>query len=224
MYSGKGNLNHIYEVCKAFYRAEMKDKPLTAYFMDFKKTYEELNTLMPFSPDIKVQQKQHEQLAIMSFLAGFTSDFETAKSHILSSDVVSSLQDAFSRVLRTDTSSTSSAPQPSNAFVGQVPTFPNGGEKWPRTGPIGKGVVCNYCKKPGHLIKDCRKLKFKNQGNQVAHIASVTQPSNGSIIMSSEEYAKFLGYQEALKHSSTPISVVANSGNPNTCLVSSSSK
>ncbi|CAH9086654.1 unnamed protein product [Cuscuta epithymum] len=42
--------------------------------------------------------------------------------------------------------------------------------------------------------------------------------------MSSEEYTKFLCYQEALKHSSTLISVVANSGNPNTCLVSSSSK
>ncbi|CAH9095077.1 unnamed protein product [Cuscuta epithymum] len=121
MYSGKGNLNHIYEVSKAFYRAEMKDKPLMAYFMDFKKTYEELNALMPFSPDIKVQQKQREQMAVMSFLAGLTTDFETAKSHILSGDAVSSLQDAFSRVLRTDTSSTSPAPQPSNAFVGQVP-------------------------------------------------------------------------------------------------------
>ncbi|CAH9123470.1 unnamed protein product [Cuscuta epithymum] len=97
MYSGKGNLNDIYEVCKAFYRAEMKDKPLTAYFMDFKKTYEELNTLMPFSPDIKVQQKQREQMAVMSFLAGLTSEFETAKSFLPS--ILTCLLHLISRLL-----------------------------------------------------------------------------------------------------------------------------
>ncbi|CAH9142653.1 unnamed protein product [Cuscuta epithymum] len=85
-------------------------------------------------------------------------------------------------------------------------------------------VICNYCKKPGHLIKDCRKLLFKNQGNRLAHVASATSSSDGSIAISSDEYAKFICYQESLKHSSVPISVVADSGISNTCLVSSSSK
>ena len=38
------------------------------------------------------------------------------------------------------------------------------------------------------------------------------------------EYAKFFQYQESLKFASTPISVLSESGKPNTCLKSSSSK
>ena len=41
-------------------------------------------------------------MAIMSFLAGLSSDYETAKSQILVGLEISSLQDVFSRVLRTE--------------------------------------------------------------------------------------------------------------------------
>ena len=75
----------MFEVCKAFYRPEKQNMSLTAYFMEFKKTYEKLNMLLPFSPDIKVQQAQREQMPVMSFLAGLPSDFDTVKSQILSS-------------------------------------------------------------------------------------------------------------------------------------------
>ncbi|KAL5810382.1 hypothetical protein ACOSQ3_027084 [Xanthoceras sorbifolium] len=91
LYSGKGNLSRMYEVCKAFYRAEKQDQSLTNYFMAFQKTYEELNMLLPFSPDVKIQQRQREQMAIMSFLAGLSSYFETAKSQVLSGSEISSL-------------------------------------------------------------------------------------------------------------------------------------
>ena len=101
LYSGRGNLSRIYEVCKACYRAEKQDRTITSYFMDFKRTYEELNILLPFSPNVKVQQAQREQMAIMSFLAGLPSELETAKSQILASLEISSLHDTFTRVLRT---------------------------------------------------------------------------------------------------------------------------
>ena len=55
LYSGKGNITRIYDVCKAFYRADKGDRSLTNYFMEFKRTYEELNMLLPFSTDISVQ-------------------------------------------------------------------------------------------------------------------------------------------------------------------------
>ncbi|KAG8650815.1 hypothetical protein MANES_07G072314v8 [Manihot esculenta] len=81
LYSGKGNISRIYDVCKAFYRAQKNDRTLTSYFMDFKRVYEELNVLMPFSTDV---------------------EFETAKSQILSDSEISSLHDVFTRVLRTE--------------------------------------------------------------------------------------------------------------------------
>ena len=56
MYSGKGNLSRIYEVCKGFYCVEQNDQSSQAYFMQFKRIYKELNVLLPFSPDVKVEQ------------------------------------------------------------------------------------------------------------------------------------------------------------------------
>jgi hypothetical protein len=56
LYSENGNVSCIYELCKAFYRTEKHDRSLTSYFMDFKRTYEELNMLLPISPDVKIQQ------------------------------------------------------------------------------------------------------------------------------------------------------------------------
>ena len=60
LYFGKGNVSRIFEMCKAFHLPEKQDKSLTAHYMEFKKTYEELNMLLPFSVDIKVQQSQRE--------------------------------------------------------------------------------------------------------------------------------------------------------------------
>ena len=54
VYSDKGNISHMFDVCKAFYFTEKHDQSLTKLFMDYKKTYEELNTLLPFSLDVKV--------------------------------------------------------------------------------------------------------------------------------------------------------------------------
>ena len=55
VYSGKGNISRMFDVCKAFYRTEKQDRSLTELFMDYKKTYEEFNTLLPFSPDVNIQ-------------------------------------------------------------------------------------------------------------------------------------------------------------------------
>ncbi|GAA0150909.1 hypothetical protein LIER_09744 [Lithospermum erythrorhizon] len=43
-------------------------------------------------------------------------------------------------------------------------------------------------------------------------------------MISADEFAKFILYQDSLKGSSTPTSALGHSGNQNTCLISSSSK
>ena len=70
--------------------------------------------LLSFSVDIKVQQTQREQMAVMSFLVSLPSECDTTKSHILSSSKISSLQETFSRLLRTEISPSI---QISNALV-----------------------------------------------------------------------------------------------------------
>ena len=53
VYSSKGNIYGIFDVCRAFYRTEKQDWSLTELFIDYKYTYEELNTLLPFIPHVK---------------------------------------------------------------------------------------------------------------------------------------------------------------------------
>ena len=50
---------------------------------------------------LQVQQTQREQMAVVSFLASLPSKFDMAKSQILSSPGISSLQETFSRLLCT---------------------------------------------------------------------------------------------------------------------------
>ena len=60
--------------------------------------------LLPFNTNVKVQRAHREKMVIMSFLVSLPSEFEAAKSQILSSPKISSLEVAFSRVLRTQNS------------------------------------------------------------------------------------------------------------------------
>lgn len=78
LYFDKGNISHTYNVCKTFCNAETKS--LMAYFMKFKKTYNEFYVFLSFNGDIKVQQIWGEQMAIMSFLADLPFEFEILKS------------------------------------------------------------------------------------------------------------------------------------------------
>ena len=107
-------------MCRAFYRIKKQDRSLTEFFIDYKKIYEELNTLLPFSPDVKVQQAQWEHMTVMGFLTALPSEYESIKAQILSSPEISSFQETFSRILRTKTfSSTPPCAQMNSSLVGR---------------------------------------------------------------------------------------------------------
>ncbi|KAH6767733.1 hypothetical protein C2S52_018716 [Perilla frutescens var. hirtella] len=141
LYSGKENVSCMFDVCQAFYRPQKGDRSLTDYFMAFKKTYAELNELLPFDTDISVQQTQREKMAVMSFLTGLSSDFEIAKSQVLSDTKISSLDEKFSRILHNEHLTVAPSEQHSSALLSRAPTYvsgkppyKNGGSKSP-SGP-----------------------------------------------------------------------------------------
>ena len=117
---------------------------------------------------------QQEQMAVMSFLASLPSEFDTAKSHILSSPKMSSLQETFNRLLRIEISPSI---QMSNALVSKNSNYEpvkqqtkhSGSPLDPQGQPSG-GVVCYYCHKPGHTRWECRKLLNRNQRFQSSHV------------------------------------------------------
>ena len=84
-------------------------------------------------------------------------------------------------------------------------------------GQSSGGVVCYYCHKPGHTRRECRKLLNRNRRFEFAHVASASNTLEQSVVLSADEYAMLL------KLASTPTTVLAESGKPDTCLMSSSS-
>ena len=57
----------MFQACKAFYQPEKQDKSLTTYFMEFMKTYKELNMLLSFNADMKAQQTWRERMVVTVF-------------------------------------------------------------------------------------------------------------------------------------------------------------
>ncbi|GJX10383.1 hypothetical protein Tco_0200242 [Tanacetum coccineum] len=103
LYSEQKNISWIYSVCKAFHHREQQDHSLTAYVMEFKKMYKELNSLLPISGDVKVMQNQREQIAVMSFLTSLQPEFDSLRCQFLNEIENTSLQDTFARVIRNET-------------------------------------------------------------------------------------------------------------------------
>nr|CAN76556.1 hypothetical protein VITISV_034790 [Vitis vinifera] len=183
------------------------------------------------SPDVRIQQAQKEQMAVMSFLSNLPSEFETAKSQILSDSDIGSLQEVFSRVLRTENVPSS---QHTNALAAKGGNVENAR----RVNNRGRNmafenhcndsstIMCFYCHEASHTKKNCKKLQNRNRRNQTANaITSDTATSldfsEKIVTMITEEFTKYSQYQEALE-ASTPISALVESGK--TCLVSSSNK
>ncbi|XP_028755622.1 uncharacterized protein LOC114714996 isoform X1 [Neltuma alba] len=97
-----------------------------------------------------------------------------------------------------------------------------GGSKQGGAPSDSSGVVCYYCKEPGHTKRTCRKLQNKQQRNNSAHVATqasahmATQASD-TVTISAAEYAQ-------LKSTTPSVSAAATTGNNATALASSSSK
>ena len=79
-------------------------------------------------------------------------------------------------------------------------------------------MVCYYCRKLGYTRWECRKLLNQNLKFQFVPVASASNTSEQSVVLLVDEYAKLL------KSASTPTIALAESGKPDTCLMSSSSK
>ena len=148
----------------------------------------------------------------------------------MSSPEVSAFQETFIRILCIEISSPAPpSAQMSNALVGQnsgesrKPQYKYSGPGGNTRGPSSREVVCYYYRKPRHVIRDCKKLQNRDQRFPSAHIASSNEEFDLSVQFSVDELDRFHLYQESLKSPSTPVTTIVKSGNPNTCLVSSSS-
>lgn len=80
LYSGQNNMARIFEVSQEFFRISSDGRPLAQFFADFKKLYEEYNSLLPISMDVQKMQTQREQLTIMGFLGSLGPEFKSVRT------------------------------------------------------------------------------------------------------------------------------------------------
>ena len=80
VYFDRGNISRMFDVCRAFYHTKKQDWSLTELFIDYKKIYEELNKLLRFSPNVKVQQELQEKMTVMGFLAALPLKYDSVKA------------------------------------------------------------------------------------------------------------------------------------------------
>ncbi|KAK4427868.1 hypothetical protein Salat_1555800 [Sesamum alatum] len=181
--------------------------------------------LLPFSTDVEQQRNQREKMVVMSFLAGLPSEFETAKSQILSTSKLSSLEDAFRRVLHRENTLPT---QPNSVLISRTTTSDSGKQHCKNSGKsMGSGsinsdkntgnrgqeqaeIVCHYCHNRGHIKRECRKLQYKK--TQSAHIASSYENSEKSVTISADEYARLTQLQETVKPPSGHVTALVKTG------------
>ena len=105
---------------------------------------------------------------MMGFLATLPSEYDSVKAQILSNPETSPFQETFSRILRTKTSSSTPSAQMSSALVGrnigesEKQQYKNSGPGGNSRGTSSRGVVCYYCHKLGHVIRDYKKQQSRN--------------------------------------------------------------
>ena len=114
---------------------------------------------------------------MMGFLAALHFQYDSVKAHILSSLEISSFQETFNRILCIEISLLALPfAQMSSALVGQN-ISESGKPQYNNSDPCSNlrghsfGVVCYYCRKPGHVMRDCKKLQNRNKRFPFAHVA-----------------------------------------------------
>ncbi|XP_038882618.1 uncharacterized protein LOC120073824 [Benincasa hispida] len=197
LYSGKENINRVFDVCKTLYQPDQGEKSLTSYFMEVKNTCAEFNALMPISTDPKVLMARCEKLFIMSFLVGLAPKYEMAKDQMLSSLNILSLEEAYTRILRTEKTQAVTSFDSSSTLIGRTNDYRgnkgvelNSSKGHPNNQRSNPGsFVCYY----RHTKRECRRLLNKGQRmpSPFAHVASTPDNLDKSITISAEEFAKF---------------------------------
>ncbi|KAJ9542741.1 LOW QUALITY PROTEIN: hypothetical protein OSB04_029247 [Centaurea solstitialis] len=238
LYSGQSNISRIYSVCKAFHRGEQHDRSLTTYTMEFKKVYEEMNSLLPLSTDVKAMQSQREQIAVISFLSGLRPEFDSIRSQFLNESAIPSLQETFARVLRHEDFQSVQPPDNHSALVsrgGYRGGFRGGFRRGYRGGSTGghnnrttdprgfnsdsSHVECYYCHEMGHTKFNCQKRLARNQRLSSAHSATTLK---NTAVEPKDEQAHY--QSRGVENPTTSTAAFAETGNSGKCLVSSSSK
>lgn len=172
-FSGKSNKMQVSRIFHELRHIKQEQKTVTEYAGEIKKLYRDLEYFRPFKAhdprDVSLLREWFEPLLVQTFLDGLNSEFNLRSQLIQATPDWPTLDQTIASVLEEETrlANQITAPQANDgrsalSLVSQdlsLGTSRNQHENVTRFYYTRKpGKVCDYCKQPGHLKKNCFDL------------------------------------------------------------------
>ncbi|XP_076899988.1 protein ARABIDILLO 2-like [Bidens hawaiensis] len=221
-FSDKESLSHAYSVVQSYIRAEQGDSSFTDYFTRFSTIRDELRSMFPPTTDLKVQEERNAKMDIMTFIAGISPKYSSARPLLLNNPAATSSIASMYHLLREmygpnetrPSTDTSAMHTPTSKGIGR------GSHKTHKKGiGRGSGPICHYCKEPGHTKWDCPNRPPGSQPppRPKARIATTSEASDPNATpaytFSEEDYCRL---QHLLASQTTPPAPSAKAANSGT--------
>jgi gag-polypeptide of LTR copia-type len=158
LFSRKKNYAHIYQIQLEMQQAKQQTQSVMELFSYLEKKKEELRMYRPPTTDLSEIRRREEQDDIFRFLAALDVSYEQARSQILLSSELPSIDEVAEMIQREETRrAVMGQPTMENpevkAYISGSRTIPN-----PRYGNRGEQLKCEYCKREGHTKEKCWHL------------------------------------------------------------------
>jgi hypothetical protein len=182
-FSGKSNKMQVSRILHEMIHIKQDRKSVTQYGGELKRLYRDLEFFRPFKPhdprDLSLLREWFEPILIHVFLEGLNFDFNLRSQMILATPEWSTLDQTITSVLEEETRLANQGTIPqgqsdNRAAFSHLPAYgtPRGDQANSTKFQYKqkKRVVCDHCKKLGHVKKDCFDLVGYPSGWQQRHV------------------------------------------------------
>ncbi|KAG7556889.1 Reverse transcriptase RNA-dependent DNA polymerase [Arabidopsis suecica] len=152
VYGNESNLTRVFEVKKAINELSQEDLEFTKHFGKFRSLWSELESLRPGTLDPKILHERREQDKVFALLLTLNPSYNDLIKHLLRSEKLPSLDEVCSQIQKEQGSSGlfGGKGELSSANKGEVVA-----NKGVYRNDERKALVCEHCKKKGHIKDKC---------------------------------------------------------------------
>jgi hypothetical protein len=172
--SGRTNKMQVTRVLHEMRRLKQGEKTITEYAGELKRLYRDLEFFRPFKPydprDLNLLREWFQPILVQTFLDGLNDEFDLRRQMIYSAVDWPTLEETISSILEEETRlsnqiMTSPASVDTRAALSSethvpalVPSRDNQANASKLKYRRKPQVICDHCKKTGHIKKDCYEL------------------------------------------------------------------
>lgn len=138
---------------------QLPGQPINEFLSEMQAIWDQLGMAEPTwenTKDAENYLKYRDNMRVLHFLMALTPEYEPVRGSILHRGSLPSLESTVSELLSEETRLSILKSPPIN------PTVDTSAILAVASKPSKSDKYCNYCRRTGHVISECRKLKYKN--------------------------------------------------------------